>query len=108
MTPDEIKTVCERIKTLWIERTPAKSVNYLAASYRVSMSEIITWGKSQGIKVDRTDENFQEAVTRMMFDLRRKYPDEKWDSLNVATVEFCKRRKIPIPKKHKPQPPTFG
>jgi hypothetical protein len=99
MKPEEIKRVVEETERRWRERTPAKTISDANASYRVATSEIILWGNQNGINVDRMDEDYQEANTRLFFRLRREFPDETWDVLNSATREFCKRRGIPIPRK---------
>ena len=99
MTPEEIRLTVEEIERRWRSRTPAKTASDANASYRVATSEILLWGNQNGIEVDRTDEDFQEASTRMFFRLRKEFPNEKWDVLNAATREFCKKRKISIPKK---------
>ena len=103
MTPEEIKRTVDETERLWRERTPASNIVYLNASFRVSMSEIIKWGKENGIIVDRMDEDYQEASQRMFFRLMRELPDEPWGSLNSATVEFCKKRGITVPRLKKKQ-----
>ncbi len=98
MTPEQIQLIVEESERLWRSRTPAANIQDVNASSRVTMSELIRWGNINGISIERMDEDLQEAWTRLFFRLRKEFPNDNWDYLNSATREFCKLRKIPIPK----------
>ncbi len=98
MTADEIEKVVQYTEELWLSRTPSKTVSDVLASYRVTVSEIGTWAKSQGINFDRTDEDYQLANSILFVKLRKRFPQERWTALNAATKSLLSKYKIKFPR----------
>lgn len=98
MTFTEIEAILKEVEKRFRERTPARRIDEVAASYRVSRSEMQSIAENLGIRLVRVDDVFEVELLRLMVKLRNEFPEEQWSGWNSATREFARKYNIRLPK----------
>ena len=101
MTGADVERVVAEVERRFRERTPAKQIDEVNASYRVGRGEIRRWASEQGIALDEMDDALEVALLRLFARLRREFPFEMWDDWNSRTRELAKAHGIVLPRPKK-------